>query len=105
MVVLGWSADYADPDNYLRLAVSVLQDGWENTRYEQLLQGARKTTSQEQRLQLYRTAENILLEEMPLLPVYYRRDLGLLKPWVKKAPYLPMHEEVWFWEDIILEPH
>lgn len=105
MYVSGWSADYADPDNYLRLAVRVLQDGWENTHYEQLVEGARRTTSQEQRLQLYRSAENILLEEVPLLPVYYRRDLGLLKPWVKRAPYLPMHEEVWFWEDIILEPH
>ena len=105
MYVSGWSADFVDPDSYLRLAVSELQNGWQNTRYEQLIDEARRSTNQEERLKLYQSAENILLEEVPILPAYYRRDLGLLKPWVKKAPYLPIHEEAWQWEDIIIAPH
>ena len=45
--------------------------GWQNADADALLEEARKTTSQDQRKQLYEKWQTIFAEELPALPLYY----------------------------------
>ncbi|MDX1416910.1 MAG: ABC transporter substrate-binding protein, partial [Candidatus Promineifilaceae bacterium] len=104
MRVAGWTADYPDPDNFLNTAVPRHEDGWHNARYEQIIAAARRQSNQEQRLQLYREAEVILVDEVPILPLYYRRELVLAQPWLKNSPWDLLNGQL-IWQDAIIEPH
>lgn len=104
MWIAGWQADYPDPDNWLRVGVRVFSPTWQNARFEGLIEQARRQIDQPERLELYRQAEGILTEEVPFLPLYYRRWLGLLQPWIKNTPWDALRGE-WFWQDIIVEDH
>jgi oligopeptide transport system substrate-binding protein len=84
--LLGWLADYPDPDNYLRVG-SWRQTGyWTHPDYERLIEEARRLTDQGQRMELYRHAEQILAEEAPVVPLVYPSNFLLVKPWVKHLP-------------------
>jgi len=58
---------------------------------------------QGERMRMYQQADRILVEEAPILPLLYERFHLLVKPWVKRFPTSPM--KVWFWKDVIIEPH
>ncbi len=101
---MGWSPDYPDPDNLLRMGVHT-EDwlGWQNETYMGLLQKARRTTNQAERMELYQQADKILVEEAAIMPLLHGRQHLLIKPWVSK---LPTSAIKWnFWNDVIIEPH
>jgi oligopeptide transport system substrate-binding protein len=100
--VVGWWADYPDPDDYLRL-MWWLPPGWQNQAYDRLVAGARRAMDQEVRMSMYQEADRILVEEAPLLPLCYARLHLLIKPWVRRFPTSPL--KWWYWKDVILEPH
>ena len=99
----GWSADYPDADNFLRLGSFRGTSGWRHEGYERLIRQAREMTDQSRRLALYRQAEQILVEEAPLVPFAYTRRSLLIKPWVRRFPTSPISEV--FWKDVVIEPH
>ncbi|MFN2140280.1 MAG: ABC transporter substrate-binding protein, partial [Candidatus Promineifilaceae bacterium] len=102
----GWMADYADPDNFLRMfwqASSGRWIGWRNEEYDQLLERAREVMNQEERLALFRRADRILMEEAPIMPLAYGRRRRLVKPWVRLAPITVTGS--YAWKDAIIEPH
>jgi oligopeptide transport system substrate-binding protein len=104
MFLVGWGAYfYADPDYFLRVGVHALAEWWRHPDYEGLIQEASRIREQGERLRRYKQADRILAEEAPILPLLYRVDNYLVKPWVKTARhvYLP-HAS---WTDVILEPH
>jgi ABC-type oligopeptide transport system substrate-binding subunit len=96
-----WMVDYPDPDNVLR--VNLFIPPWQSEVYEGLVNSAQRVTNQEERMRMYREADQILVEEAPVLPLYYGRFHLLVKPWVRKHPTSP--QRLWFWKDVILEPH
>jgi oligopeptide transport system substrate-binding protein len=100
--MMGWVADYPDPDNFLRQAVQ-LQTAWYQERFSTLVEQARRALDQGERMGLYAQAEQILVREVPMLPLYYGRSHALLKPWVKRFPTSPIH--LAFWRDVVIEPH
>lgn len=71
----GWHADYNDPSNYLELFKekdgSSNDTGWENKKYQELLNQSVTEKDPEKRKQLLAQAEAILMEEMPVAPVYF----------------------------------
>jgi ABC-type oligopeptide transport system substrate-binding subunit len=90
IIFYGWVADYPDPDNFLRLSemVSVLKlMGWEDPTYDELVIKASRATDRGRRMEMYRQADRILVNEQTLvLPVTYGTSFPLkflLKPWVK----------------------
>ena len=99
----GWVADYPDPDNFLRVCLQHRLPGWQNERFDQLIEKARRITDQRKRIDLYQQADKILIEDTVLMPLTYGRYPLLVKPWVKQFVYAP-HLKV-FWQDIIIEPH
>jgi oligopeptide transport system substrate-binding protein len=87
---IGWGADYPDPENFLHGNTFLIQTGWKNSEYSDLIEQARLMTNQETRLQSYARAEHILVDEAPILPLLYGRQHWLIKPAVKKFPIAAM---------------
>jgi len=100
---MGWSADYPDPDSFLRASEWRVTGGWQNEVYDALVEGARRVMDQAERMKIYQQAERTLMEEVPVLPLHYGRFHLLVKPWVRRFPTSPM--KLWFWKDVIIEPH
>lgn len=101
--IMGWSADYPDPDNFLRLSRWHVESGWEHFGFEQLVDAARTVTDQEERMALYRRADKILVEDVPIVPLLYKRFHRLVKPWVTSFPTSPVNRD--FWRDVVIESH
>jgi ABC-type oligopeptide transport system substrate-binding subunit len=103
--LLGWLADYPDPDNSLRLAVNDIQGqtGWGNETYDRLVEEARRVMDQGERIRLYKQADKILVEEAPVVPMVYGRMHLLMKPWVRNYPVSLIGAGPW--KDVIIEPH
>jgi ABC-type oligopeptide transport system substrate-binding subunit/class 3 adenylate cyclase len=99
---MGWIGDYPDPDNFLRVALERFT-GWHHERYFSLIEQARRSLDQRERMELYTQAERILVQEVPMLPLFYERQHMLLKPWVKKYPTSVTN--TLFLQDVVLEPH
>ena len=75
-VLIGWSADNADPDNFFRplLSCSAAQTGtnranWCDENFDRLIAQALLTADQKQRRSYYMAAQQYLSEQMPLLPI------------------------------------
>ena len=100
----GWWADYPDPDNFLRVDIEMDLPAWHHSAYNRLLEQARRSTDQVERLELYRHAEIILAEESVLVPLTYESFHLMLKPWIKQYPTSAV-KNPGFWKDVILEPH
>jgi oligopeptide transport system substrate-binding protein len=72
---IGWLADFTDPMNFLELYRD--KNGgnnntfWENAEYKRLLDEAKTELDSEKRQQLIKDAEQILMDEMPIAPIYF----------------------------------
>jgi ABC-type oligopeptide transport system substrate-binding subunit len=100
---MGWSADYPDPDTFLRTSEWRATGRWQNEVYDALVEGARRVMNQRERMRMYEQAERIMVEEAPVLPLIYMRSHLFVKPWVRKYPTSP--QKLWFWKDVIIESH
>lgn len=82
----GWIADYPDPNTFLDMWVT---DGpqnntnWSNRQYDQLIADAARETDPKQRLQILRQAEQIWVDELPAIPMYFYTSVNLVKPNVR----------------------
>jgi ABC-type transport system substrate-binding protein len=83
---LGWDADYADPDNLLYFNFDSAEKqqgnltGYDNAGFDALLQQARGEQDPERRQEIYRKAEQMLLADAPIIPLFQQVVLfGLRK--------------------------
>jgi len=79
----GWVGDYVDPMTFLDLWVS---DGpyndarFKNSEYDELISKAKSTLDQAERMEAMHAAEKILMDEMPIIPIYFYTKPYVLKP-------------------------
>jgi ABC-type transport system substrate-binding protein len=97
--------DYPDPDIILRQRIPWDWIGWSNETYDRLVEEARHTFDQGQRIELYKQADRILIEEAVVVPTEYGGHPCLLQPWVTRFPAAPVYIRTWFWKDVVIEPH
>lgn len=101
----GWYADVPDPDNFLfklfhsRGARNFF--GYANPVVDDLLFRARSEQDLLRRVDLYRRAEQLILEDAPLIPVFHHTYERLFQPYVRSVevnglgdPYIPLRK-VW----------
>ena len=73
-----WIGDYPDPNTFLDMWVTGggnNNTGWSNKEYDQLISQAGKTKDQAARYAIFQKAENILMSELPVIPIYvYTRN-------------------------------
>lgn len=81
----GWIGDYNDANTFAELLHSKNPQNdsyWSNARYDTLLEQAAAETDRQQRALLLQEAERVMLEEAPVIPVYFYISKHLVKPWV-----------------------
>lgn len=82
----GWIGDYPDPNTFLETFLSYSgnnRTGFANPEYDRLVNAAACANDPKARYELFQQAEALLLDEMPLLPVYFYTRVYLLHPSVK----------------------
>jgi oligopeptide transport system substrate-binding protein len=80
-----WIGDYADPNTFLeiwRTGDENNRTGWSDPTFDQLVNQAMAQAPQE-RLVTLRRAEEILLEQMPVVPVYTYAQFHLVSERVR----------------------
>jgi len=78
----GWIADFADPASFLDLFTignSLNNTFYENPDFEILLKSA-KIASGQSRMELLHQAEELLMQDMPVIPLYYYVSRHLVNP-------------------------
>ena len=88
--MLGWVADYPDPDNFLYVLFHSKQWGspgnhtwYANAEVDVLTHKARGIVDMAQRIPLYQKAEDIILEDSPWICTYNVRNVVLLRSNIK----------------------
>ena len=84
-----WIADYADPSTFLDTMVSGNGNnwsGWSDPAYDRLIAAAAATPDNGRRYELFQQAEAILLQQAPLIPLFYGEQPYLIRPWVRNWP-------------------
>jgi oligopeptide transport system substrate-binding protein len=84
-----WYGDYADPTTFTDKYKSDSDDNdskWNNPEYDRICAEAQRETNKGRRLMLLSRAENILLNEAPIIPLYTYVNAYLFRPNVKGIP-------------------
>lgn len=84
---LGWIADYNDAYSFLEMYNSAENGnndtGWSNEEYTKLLKQSTTETDPAARLELMKKAEEIIIAEFPVAPIYYYTNLYVVQDYVK----------------------
>jgi oligopeptide transport system substrate-binding protein len=105
MFLYAWYADVPDPDNFLfklfhsRSARNFF--GYANPAVDDLLVQARAASDLHRRVDFYRKAEQMILGDAPLIPMWHKTYERLFQPYVRSVevsglgdPYIPLRK-VW----------
>ena len=100
-----WVGDYLDPSTFLTIWQSGdgnNNTGWSNQRYDELISQSFREGDAARRLAILNEAETLLLNEVPMLPVYWYTHSYLKRPEVKGL--LPSLLEHRSYKAVRLEP-
>ncbi|MBO8170121.1 MAG: peptide ABC transporter substrate-binding protein [Thermoanaerobacteraceae bacterium] len=84
----GWGADYLDPMTFLDLFITDggnNNTGWGSERYDELIKKANSTADREERFRIMHEMEDILMNDMPVMPIYFYTNPYLMKDYVKNV--------------------
>jgi oligopeptide transport system substrate-binding protein len=82
----GWVGDYLDPNTFLDMMVTDggnNNTGWSNAEYDGLIAAASREGDAGERSRILRRAEQILMDELPIIPIYYYVDKNMVRPYVR----------------------
>lgn len=87
MILAGWGPDYDDPMTFLDMWMSTSsysqEIGFANEEYDKLILAAKASNDNKFRMDTMAKAEALLMEEMPIVPTFFRKKFTLVKPHVK----------------------
>ena len=90
----GWAADYPDPENFLgKLFASdspLNYSKYNNAEVDKLLLAARRETDRTKRYDLYKQAEQKILDDASIIPTFWPVDHQVIKSCVKGYPSVSM---------------
>jgi oligopeptide transport system substrate-binding protein len=79
----GWIGDYVDPNSFMDLMVTGggnNQTGYSNPEYDRLVHEAACTIDQKRRYVYFDEAEKILMNDLPVLPIFFYTKPFLIRP-------------------------
>jgi oligopeptide transport system substrate-binding protein len=85
----GWIADYPDPNTFMDMWVTDggnNDTGWSNAEYERLLATSYTAPDEPARMAIYHQMEEILMDELPIMPLYFYTRVYALNPKVTWVP-------------------
>lgn len=98
----GWSADYADPENFLNLFYGQLVPAnlteksyinsvrYQNPKFDEVYEAALQEIHDEKRMELFQRADQIVMDDAAVIPLYYEESIRLLQSDVANFPINPM---------------
>jgi peptide/nickel transport system substrate-binding protein/oligopeptide transport system substrate-binding protein len=100
-----WFADVPDPDNFLFKLFHSRSPrnytGYANPQLDELLQRARNETDGQRRVDLYRRAEQLIMDDAVVIPFFHYTYERIFQPYVRSVevnglgdPYIPLRK-IW----------
>ncbi|WP_027308600.1 peptide ABC transporter substrate-binding protein [Caloramator sp. ALD01] len=89
----GWIGDYNDPMTFLDMWTSKSGQndaGYNNPEYDKKVDAAKRESDPVKRIQLLHEAEDILMNDMPVIPLYYYVNVACIKDYVKDVHKSPL---------------
>lgn len=89
----GWIADFNDPVTFLDILVTgngQNRPGYSNPEYDKLMDDAKKESDPSKRFELMHKAEDILMNDMPVIPIYEYSNVVCVNPKVKDIYLSPL---------------
>ena len=88
LVMIRWWYDYPDPNNgygdmFYSRKNSGRRQAWSNDEFDDLVIAGKEEGDNAKRLEIYHQAETIMQEDRGYIPLVYRTDMNVFKPWVK----------------------
>ena len=92
LFMYGWVADYPDPENFLDLLLhsDVHDSRYVSQRFDVLVERARIEPNRETRIDLYRQAEQLLMDDAGIIPLFHVKDYVLVRPHVMGFDVSPL---------------
>lgn len=81
-----WVADYADPNSFLGMFVTGGEQnctGWGSPEYDRLIRDAEREPNAKKRFAILADAERMLMDQMPIIPVYFYVSKSMVQPYVR----------------------
>lgn len=79
---LSWTMTYPTPESFLRPMFAPGEEAnfsrWSNPSFDRLIAAAHVERNDEKRTSLYRQAEDLLLEQLPIVPLWWEGELRLV---------------------------
>ena len=91
---LGWYADYNDPASFLEVFSknnSQNDPGYMSSEFNDLIDAARIEPNADRRMLLLQKSEAVLLNDYPIIPVYFYTARRLVKPYLGGAEITPLN--------------
>lgn len=88
LVFIRWWLDYPDPDNvygdmFFSRKSSGKRQAWSNSEFDDLVIKGKEAPTPEARLAVYLDAEKVIQEDVGYMPLAFRLDQNVFKPWVQ----------------------
>lgn len=90
---IGWASDFNDAINFLEIFETVGGNNytnWENEDYKKLIADSRAELDPAKRLEILKQAEEIFMEELPIIPVYFYTNVYSKKDYVEGVVVQPV---------------
>jgi oligopeptide transport system substrate-binding protein len=81
-----WGGDYLDANTYLDMFVTDGENnctGFSNPEYDKLIADAAKEPDVAKRKQILESAERLLMDELPIIPIYFYVSRNMVRPRVR----------------------
>lgn len=94
LFILGWCADYPDPQNWLSIYWMSTSEfagsiGYANPELDAIMQAADVEADPEKRMQMYADAQKMMIGTLPGVMMWNRVNSYMIKPWVKGIETTP----------------
>lgn len=99
----GWIGDYPDPHTFMDLWTTGSGNndtGWSHPEYDRLARAAMASRDEQERFAVYQQMEKILLDELPVMPIYFYTRVYALNPKVKNWVWNPLDNRSWKFIDL-----
>src|SRR5690606_32984476 len=100
-----WIGDFADPISFLELYTSDNgnnRTGYSNPEYDRTIRDSWTISDPAGRMAKLKEAEAILMDDMPIIPIYYYSLAELHDPKIRNAVPNPLG--LYSWKDLHLAP-
>lgn len=102
----GWVGDYVDPNTFLDMFTSWSTQndtGWNTPEYDQLIKTAGSEFDPAKRMEYLHQAETMLMDQMPIMPIYYYTKAIMQKPYLVNTVKVANREISLVYADIVSE--